>query len=316
MYPNKILIGALLAIASASIAQADNRAGSLLLFPEYDNQQGVHTLLTITNTNTADAVTVEIIYIDGDDCQEFNRNIELTPADTYTFLTSDHNPSAGSGYAYAFAKDSATGGAISFNHLVGESFRLSAYNKYTLNPYVFTAIGEEGSATDLNGDGLRNLDGSEYSQAPDTIVVPRFFGQGSTFTSYLYLIGLSGGTQFATTVEFLVYNDNEQVFSTEYTFECWDRVRLRDISELFTNEWLENYTDDDPDEIYGYDRGSAGWFEMDGAEASSIMHTIDDPAVIAFLREGKNQQNKTASLPFASGEQGNGSLLANSLTGE
>ena len=65
-----------------------------------------------------------MIYIDGDDCGEFNRHIELTPYDTITVLTSAHNPAMTKGYAYAFARGKVTGLPIGFDHLAGASFSL------------------------------------------------------------------------------------------------------------------------------------------------------------------------------------------------
>ena len=76
--------------------------GSLLLFPEFDNRPGSVQFLTVTNTSLTAGIVVEIVYIDGDDCSETNRLIPLTPGDTFTRLTSAHNPEMERGYAYAF----------------------------------------------------------------------------------------------------------------------------------------------------------------------------------------------------------------------
>lgn len=105
MKPLQALTSFLATVALTATATAENTAGSLLIFPEFNNHIGVHNILTITNTNAESDVLVEIIYIDGDDCHEFNREIYLTPNDTFTFLTRFHNPNQEHGYAYAFAKD-------------------------------------------------------------------------------------------------------------------------------------------------------------------------------------------------------------------
>jgi hypothetical protein len=320
------LVAASLGVTGA--ATAGQTPGSLLVFPEFNNHAGVQNLLTITNTSATDSVTVEIIYIDGDDCSEVNRHVELTPRDTFTFLTKYHNPQMARGYAYAFAKESVTGAPISFNHLVGGS--VSLFGKLNLggaggvgandtqlaatNPWVFQAPGAEGSSTELNGDGLRNLDGNEYTRAPDRIVIPRFLGQDGNVESTLYLIGLTGGARFTTTVDFLIHNDNEEVFSSEYSFDCWAAVRLSDISGIFNSSYLQAFTNQDPNEVFGTPRTEAGWILLDGAVASSASTTYADPAILAFLGETLAGQ-ANAQLPFCQGEQANGSLLARSLDG-
>lgn len=314
MSPKHIITSLALLFGLASVAQADDRAGSLLVFPEFNNGFGIQQIFTITNTSASDSVTVEIVYINGDDCTEFNRNIELTPRDTFSFLTRVHNPDMERGYAYAFAKESSVGEPINFDYLVGNATSITLLPHYSTNPFVFQGAGAEGTTTELNGDGLRNLDGSEYSQAPDRIVLPRFYGQGLQFQSKLYLIGLTGGARFSTTVDFLIFNDNEEVFSSEYTFDCWAKVSLTDITSLVTLDFLQNGTNHDPNEVLGLSRTETGWMILDGAVANSVSTSYADPAILAILREGVLTE-QSADLPFFEGEQDNASLLARSLDG-
>jgi len=302
-------------LASAHIAHAQGEPGSLLLFPEFNNGPALTHVFTIVNTHESESATVEIVYIDGEDCSEINRNIELTPLDQYSFLTRAHNPQMEKGYAYAFAKDSAIGDPVAFDYLIGSSFLITPANEYQIDPFVFEAVPGEGSPTELNGDGLRNLDGNEYTQAPDEILVPRFWAQGDVYESTLCLISLTGGARFETTVDFLIYNDNEEGFSSEFTFECWNRTKLRDISEVFSLYFLKFHTNQDEDEIFGMSSRFAetGWMVIDGAIASSLTTSLHDPAILAFLREGSFQLS--ASLPWSRGVQPNGSLLARSQDG-
>jgi hypothetical protein len=325
------LVGGLLLAALASPAAADNRPGSLVLFPEFDNSPGTLQLLTITNTNPSEAVTVEIIYIDGEDCGEFNRHVQLTPNDTITLLTRVHNPAMNRGYAYAFAKESVTGDPINFDYLVAGCIQLAGGiglgqgPRGSVPPFVFSGAGAHGTSTELNGDGLRNMDGSEYQPLPDRILIPRFLGQnahgggeiagGMGDSSILYLIGLTGGARFATTVDFLIYNDNEEVFSSEYTFNCWAAPELTDISGLFTTQFLQSATNHDPNEVLGLPRIETGWMIIDGAVASSTATSYSDPAVLAVLMERRQGSGNEAHLPYGDGDQTNGSLLARSLDG-
>ena len=57
---------------------------------------------------------------------------------------------------------------------------------YSINPVSFKGIGN-GTITDLDGDGNRDLDGLEYEAVADEILIPRFLGQGGTYNSELIL---------------------------------------------------------------------------------------------------------------------------------
>ena len=316
---------AVTALLSSLASAQQNTPGSLLVFPEFDNRTGVTNVLTVTNLSPDQSIKVEFVYIgrriEKDveiPCGEFNRTDTLTPKDTFTFLTKDHNPELEQGFVFAFAKDVLTNEPVAFDHLVGTSLKVDtilAFD-YGINPMVFQAGSglNELEPTDLDADRLRDLDGAEYSPAPDRIVIPRFLGQASSYTSYLHLVGLSG-TRFDTTLDFLIYNDNEEVFSTEYTFRCWDRVWLKDISNLFDNAYLRDFTNQDPNEVLGAPAVEAGWMEIDGGVASSLSTSIDDPAFLAFLSEGV-ETLQVADLPFTIGTQTNGSLLSRALSGD
>jgi hypothetical protein len=306
--------------------------GSLLLFPEYNNTPGHHTLYTITYGCCDDLSTdlwVELIYIDAEDsCTEENRTIRLTPCDTFTFLTEFQAPPAQQGYMYAFAKAGSAPGAtpIVANKLIGSLFQihsLEALNlsflTYTMNAVSFKGVGNgEGSATDLDGDGVKDLDGDEYEEAPDQILIPSFLGQDASdlgISSDLILIALSGGAQFETRVLFAIYDDNENATSATYPFRCWTKVRLRDISGAFLETALEQ--NDNPAEIAGAPSREAGWIRIDGQTASSGFETINDPAIYAVLiQQHFYALFSAADLPFELCSQINGDLLPESVFGD
>ncbi|MBL8859365.1 MAG: hypothetical protein JNL28_12715, partial [Planctomycetes bacterium] len=185
-------------------------------------------------------IDVEFIYINGDNCLEFNRTRRLTPNDTITVTTLFDNPNQARGYAYVFAKSPITGQAVKFDFLAGDSFQISPANSGGLDlpPIVFRASSGfiPGAATDVDNDGVRDLNGNEYEKVSDKLLVPRLLsyqdGDGDDDASSfpeLILIGLTGQT-FTTVVNFLIYNDNEEVFSSQYAFKCWERVGLQNIS--------------------------------------------------------------------------------------
>lgn len=302
------------------------KPGSLLLYPEFDNREGDMTLFTITNADCdslGSDVDVEFVFIDHEDCSEFNATITLTPCDTFTAITNFVNPNMEQGYFYAFAKNS-NGVPITHNGLIGSAMVISGIEQfdYQVNPVAFLGMTPEGTNTDLDGDEVRDLDGLEYDHSPDTITVPRFMGQGldalgngTPINSHLILIGLSGGQDFTTTLCFDVYNDNEEPFSGEYTFYCWEKPTLLQVRGTFANSFLRT-TDHDPDEILGAaNRRESGWICIDACFAQSQQETIIQPAFYAVLVE-RIGVYMAADLPFECGRQSNGSLLARGLFGD
>ncbi|MBL8863710.1 MAG: hypothetical protein JNK02_17095 [Planctomycetes bacterium] len=300
-------------------------AGSLLLYPCFDSNRGSDTIITVTNTNAdfaqvgqlfAGTVDVEFVYIQKYDCLEFNRTRRLTPNDTLSVLARLDNPNQREGYVYVFAKSPITGAAISWNWLIGIGQIDSAVGSAVdVNPYVFKAVGAQGANTDVNSDGLRNLDGVEYEAAPDRILVPRFFGQqdqamslGSGAQSKLVLINLTGAARFTAVVDFLIYNDNEEVFSAQYDFRCWKKVDLDRISGAFTQSFLLSTNHNPLESILGTE---TGWFRMNGNLAYSSADSVQDPAILSALFE--ELHGATGELPFVSGTQTNGELVSQSV---
>jgi hypothetical protein len=295
-------------------------AGSLLLYPCFDSNRGSDTYITVTNTKAdftqvgqlfAGTVDVEFVYIQKEDCLEFNRTRRLTPNDTLTVVARLDNPNMREGYVYVFAKSPVTGQAISWNWLIGISqIDQSVGTAVDVNPFVFQAIGAEGAATDANSDGERNLDGVEYEGSPDKILVPRFIGQGAgDATSTLVLINLTGAARFNAIVDFLIYNDNEEVFSAQYEFRCWHKVRLAQINGAFDNEFLKSTNDNDLEKLGSDDE--TGWFRLDGRLAYSTADSVNNPAILSALFE--SYQGNTGELPFVSGVQTNGELVSQSV---
>jgi hypothetical protein len=316
--------------------------GSLLLFPRYDNRPNNLTLITVTNTNCdfteaglnlfAGTVDVEFVYIgrygpNGSDlpCLETNTTRRLTPCDTLSVVTRFDNPNFERGFLYVFAKSPTTGQAIVWNHLIGQALYIGGGaldaepTRDALNARVFLGIGRQGSPTDHDGDGIRDLDGVEYSPAPDEILIPRFLGQdsdqgknvGAQFRSRLVLVGLSGGSQFTTVVYILGYNDNEVPFSTQYEFRCWDDPLLEEIDGGFTESFLDS-TDNAPLEIIGADAKEAGWIRIDGQVAFSTQDVIPDPAIYAVLFERVGAY-VVCDLPWELCSQTNGDLFPNGI---
>jgi hypothetical protein len=273
-------------------------------------------LLSVTNVHPSESVDVHFVFVDAATCLEFNFTRRLTAKDTVSLLTKFVNPSLGQGYVYAYAQAIPTQKPIVFDHLIGQLLTLDgiASFSYSLNAVAFKGIGD-GHFTDLDNDGHRDLDGIEYSEPPDEILIPRFIGQQTDVTSELVLVNLSGGRAFTTILDFLIYNDNEEVLSAEYTFQCWKRVNLLDISNSFSNNFLKTSTNHAANEIAGMPQWESGWIRIDGDRAFSSQKTIVDPAFYAVLVE-RSGVFAVADLPFELCSQTNGSLLPLAITGD
>jgi len=313
--------------------------GSLLLFHEFDNRAGVANLITVTNTANGDLSTdtVDVHYVyrarynasyGTVNCLETNRTRRLTPNDTISVLTKFDNPNYQAGYLYCYAESVPGTTPIKFDHLIGSNLVIDGLGlfDYSVNPAVFKAgsnATEDGDPTDGDSDGIRDLDGQEYSEAPDEILIPRFLGQDPQHMygsgpgsngSALVLVNLTGGQAFDAIIDFLIYNDNEEAFSSQYQFRCWDYVSLLDISGLFANDFLLS-TNHALNEIPSAEYLKSGWMRLNGNVAFSSNTSIADPAFLAVLIE-KVGGYSAASLPFGQGTQNNGDLLPLGIGGD
>lgn len=302
-------------IALVASTHADGRnPGSLIVFPEFRFGNGVDTIITITNTHPTEPTTLHINYVSGVPgptlCNPRDRLVQLRPLDTFTALVSVHNlGGAPQGYVFAFAEGS--NGARSFNFLVGDTLTVDATltSLYSVEPLVFRSPLALNAATDVDMDGIRDLNGNEYERAPDQILIPRFIGQSTTYTSDLVLVALSGGRRFQTIVDFLAFNDNEEIFSAQYEFTCWDRAPLTVINGIFTKNFLQLATNQNTNEILGATTEESGWIWINGHVASSTTTDIPDPAILAVLVERSAAAKVGGSLPFFKGTQPRGDLL-------
>ncbi|MBL8858291.1 MAG: choice-of-anchor E domain-containing protein [Planctomycetes bacterium] len=291
---------------------------SLLLWPEFDNGQGQVSLISVTNVNRMyieGAVRVEFRYIDGTTCLETNRTEFLSPNDTFAALTRVHQGNTNRGYVYAYAVDNFNR-PISHNFLIGDSIRFDGVDAidYGSSAFTWRAIPAWKQLTDLDNDGIRDLNAFEYEPCPDVILIPRFMGQDATTRGSLIFIGLSGGVQFTTTVDLQIFNDNEDPFSSQYTFRCWAKVPLLSISNMFANSVLQQ-SQHAPNEVLGDTGTETGWLRIDGRVANSTTTVINDPAVLAVLVENRGAFS-TSDLPFELCTQTNGDLLPIGLSGD
>jgi len=315
----KALLGVLML---AGAAQADGlNPGSLLIYPEYDTTGGRDTLITVTNVSSSDTVSITFEYINTATtgptfCLQTDRHATLTPHDTLTVLVSNHIGTGRKGFAYVFASNAAGDVALSNNSLIGDDLVLDATITagYSIVPLVFKAKPSPNNPTDLDGDGLRDLNNAEYESGPARILIPRFMGQHSGHASELILIGLSGGARFTTLADFVIFNDNEVPLSAQYSFPCWKKVSLLSISGVFGRSFLANNTADAPLEIIGQSTYEAGWFLVEGHIAQSTSATILNPTILAVLVETAGSR-PGAEIPFLQERRNTGALWPVSVGG-
>lgn len=313
MCTSRILLTGILALTGLAPSAAAQRGkpASLLLFPEYDSRSGLLNLITVTNIDETPGaeVLLQWEFIDGAFCTRHNRTTSLASGDTLTVVASSYNPFPSQGYLYVYAKDDASS-PIVHNQLIGTSTILDGLGnlEYTVEPYTFLGVGPAGSSTDTNGNGRRDLNGTEYSTAGDSFIFPRFLGQTASRTSELILVDLTGGPGYDTYVNMFWYNDNSQIFSVQHIFQCWEKVPLQSVSTVSTNDFLANFTVHDPDEVIGLPSMETGWFEVDGYVTEGA-NLIFNPAIVALLVESTVTGRSSSSHPAFVGSQTNGSLF-------
>ncbi|MFO0980292.1 MAG: hypothetical protein U1E76_00875 [Planctomycetota bacterium] len=320
-------IAATVAAIAPSVMAEGRQMGSLLVFPVYSTMPGDATVLTVTNANLDTSfdnsiglpkgtIDTEWIFINGANCGETNFIKRLTPGDSISLLANTVILQPTMGYVYIVARNPNTGAPVTFNYLSGLSTTFTSYlaRSWEMPPFSFRGIPAEGQPTNLDGDSNRDLDGVEYEQVPDVFTFPMFWGQEPPdIHTCLILLGLTG-TQFTTTVDFLILNDNEQQFSAEWSFPCYTMTDLIHIS----GAWLETFLDasnNNPNELQGASFKETGWYRIDGAVASSSNTTVFDPAFLCAQVQLLNHL-ADADLPFEEGHQANGSLLSRSIFGD
>ena len=357
-------LAATAAIAGAASADALN-PGSLLVYPvQYSAfgspmatasgvgqqstiPQGLFTVLCVTNTNVnpSDAGTLAhfeyvntTLGLDGkvEHCQLLDRVEYLSPADTLCVLASCHNPTFGDGgYMVLSAQDPSQFDVDwSFNHLIGSEIVIDKFGAiFTLNAIPFKAIAEEGEATDVDADDLRDFDDVEYEGIPETLYLDSFV---ASLNQSLVLINLTGSANHDAVVAFDIFNDNEFPLSATTTFRCWmqrclaqeqikwgddDEVEflvadLNCISPVFSQAFLENNTPDSEYELDvdcdNYNDYETGWARIRGLTSSSQAESLANPALLGAtsgglfgsggkrLWESEAKQLNGAFLSFAS----------------
>ena len=277
------LIALIAALAGTGFAQpADLIPSSVLLFPTVDSRagQGKGTVISVTNTNASRIVSptnnlrygdvqIHYYYVEGMEPfnNVFNRKEILTPNDTLTVLAGTHNPEMEVGYLLVVAEDPESDDAINFNFLIGDEIVVdAAQNKLWSIPAIgYRAVNTGGMIdnngrlkTDLNSNASVDFDGREYDLYPDELYISSFFEQSATMEGELILVSALG-SYYRVDVDFLFYDNEEDVYSRDFEFTCWTSVKLSDVSKVTRNL---GGTAAEP---------ATGWARIDGDKAIHIL---------------------------------------------
>jgi len=245
------------ALATKVSAQPNyNTPASVLVFPIVDSRlgQGMGTVISVTNTNRNrvintntnlpfGTVQVRYWYIKGTAPWTMTDIPELlTPNDILTVLAGNHNPETEIGWLAVIAEDPTTDVLINFNYLIGDEIVVDVAGSRTwqVNAMGFQALAtgtvqpNGAPSADDDGDGEADVNGNEYVRPPNVQYYSSFFQQSATMEGDLIIVALRN-SDWRYEVSFLIYDNEEDVFSRNFFFICWTRVALRDISSVFRN---------------------------------------------------------------------------------
>ncbi len=164
--------------ASRSAASI-SKAGSLLFFPKFTSDttkpNEVNTLLTVTNTNPRDAVSLRVFFIY--DCTADDLFITLVANQSRTFVASKEAPNT-TGYAIVMAVNS-QGLPTQFNWLAGHAALRDDSGHEAAYP-AFAVAKRSAGAASFNSSGATAdilFDNKDYDRLPKTVAIDNFQNQ-------------------------------------------------------------------------------------------------------------------------------------------
>jgi hypothetical protein len=169
--------------------------------------------------------------------------------------------------------------------LVGQEIVLGGWDgrlvTFSINAAGFQAL-------NLVKDAKLHLDGTEYTCAPKTLFFPRFFGQDALFYSRLILINLTGGQWFKVTANCLIYNDNEEAFSDFVQYDCFELMKLTELSLAVEKNFLMSTNHDLYEPWPFHTLAETGTIRLTGEYAWNNItgKYINEASIYAVLVEG------------------------------
>ncbi len=271
--------------AAKSLASG-SKAGSILFFHKYtsDTTQAdkVNTLITLTNTNPTNGITVRLMAVH--ECQITDSFVNLAPNQSRTVLASKEFPDS-TGYIMAVAV-TPTGAPNQFNWLIGEATMKDAlgfegsYNAFAV------AKRTAGSVIFENPNFLLNFDGIQYDRLPQVVAIDNLQSINADIALYSPasdLTSTSSGVSARLYASIFDKTGKESVSEID-TFNCG---LLSSASDLWIDQPIYNYIKS----------GNNGWAKFSAIDRTDARHLVDVP-VLGISFSNTNGKPKSGALPM------------------
>jgi hypothetical protein len=217
-------------IALGQSSLSDLKPSSVLFFNKYTSNpsspQLQDTQINVTNVNPNEGISVHMFMVDGSTCSIADFYLGLSENQTASFLASDFDPGI-QGYIVGIAT---AGGPTQFNYLIGDEFIREQDGKLAnLQAVGFAKISPGNVVGNGEGTAVLLFDGIEYDQFPVVLGASSFNSQVTHSTNlalYSPMSNLMVGNPTNTTVFTLIYDDNENPFSTTVRVPCYIQTPL------------------------------------------------------------------------------------------
>lgn len=214
-----VVIGPGVALVGAGAPKTNassSKAGSVLFFHKYVSDSTrpdkVNTVLTLTNTNPTDGVTLRLIAVH--DCTTEDKFINLAANQSRSFLASKEFPDT-IGYLMAVAV-TPTGAPTQFNWVIGSATVRDwtgfegSYNAFALAKRTAGTVTGDGKTFGLD------FDGKQYDRLPEVVAADNLQSLSADLTLYSPLPDLSGETSAVDAVlDATVYDAKGQAYTSE-----------------------------------------------------------------------------------------------------
>lgn len=235
-------------------APSDQKAGSILFFAKYTSDtvdpQREDTQINITNTDVTADIDVHLYLVDGSTCAVADSQITLSPNQTSSFLASDLDPGV---VGYLIAVANYEGVPTWFNHLIGDAYIHDLDGQLGMLPAMAVGrVSHDDVRVSINDTADLVFDGNQYERLPRVVALSSFISQvthNTTLAVFVPTPNLVTGSNTASTIFTLLYDDTERVRSTSFVTRCYRRVPLSDLRVI---DGLNNFVK----------AGRTGWIKL------------------------------------------------------
>lgn len=238
--------------------------GSLLVFNLFTSQPGNRarqdSRINLTNSHETSAVTIRLLWVDGNSGAISNSFVRLSPLQTTSLLASDLDPGV-TGYLLATACDSTTGCPISFNNLLGDEYvKLASGHAANFKAESFSLSAAASPCLNASTAELR-FDGFDYNRAPRVLALSNLASRASGNDTLLVVNRFSGnwrtGVPALNGLTGVLFDDTEQSFAVsliadrcQFFAALTDQTlrttpRFSDVVKASRSGWVKLWTSDE-----------------------------------------------------------------------